>query len=96
MGNAFECAKRADLCLHGAGRSFRRFGFGQRILVRQRIRSSGSAFAHAQAHARDEEDAVAFFQVTWRIEVARPGKIDIDDFLDGRRSISQDQRSTTV
>jgi len=30
-----------------------------------------------QAPAHDTEDAVAFFQVTGRIEVARPGKIDI-------------------
>src|SRR6266542_6996538 len=33
VGNAFECAKRADLYLHGDGREFRRFGSGQRILA---------------------------------------------------------------
>ena len=33
VGNAFECAKRADLYLHGDGRSFRKFGSGQRRIL---------------------------------------------------------------
>src|SRR5439155_27090605 len=46
--------------------------------------SSRTCFADAQALAHDAENTVAFFQVTGRIEIARSGKIDIDDFLDGR------------
>ena len=51
----------------------------------------GRGFAHSQAHAHDAKDAVACFQITGRIEMARPGKIDIDDFLDRRRTIAHDE-----
>lgn len=43
--------------------------------------SDGWRFAHAQAHAHDAEDAIAFLQIAARIEIARAREIDIDDFL---------------
>jgi hypothetical protein len=39
--------------------------------------SGSGGFADTQAHPHDSEDAVAFLQITGRIEVARPGKINI-------------------
>jgi len=50
------------------------------------LSGSRACFADAQAHPHDTEDTVAFFEIAGRIEVARSGKIDIDDFLDGRRT----------
>jgi hypothetical protein len=50
-------------------------------------------FADPQAHAHDAKDAVACFQVTGRIKVARPGKIDIDDFLDRGGTIAHDENT---
>jgi hypothetical protein len=50
-------------------------------------------FAHPQAHAHDAKDAVACFQVTGRTEVARPGKIDIDYFLDRGGTIAHDENA---
>jgi len=46
--------------------------------------SSRGDFADAQAHAHDAEDAVAFFQVAARIEIARPRKPISPDYC--RRS----------
>jgi hypothetical protein len=48
-------------------------------------------FADPQAHAHDAKDPVAFFQITGRLEMARPGKIDIDDFLDRGGTIAHDE-----
>jgi hypothetical protein len=48
-------------------------------------------FADAQAHGHDAKDPVAFLEVAGRIEVARPGKIDIDDFLDRGGTIAHDE-----
>ena len=53
----------------------------------------GRGFADPQAHAHHLEDAVACFQVTGRIEMARPGKIDIDDFLDHGGTIAHDENA---
>ena len=50
-------------------------------------------FADPQAHAHDAKDAVACFQITGRIEVAWPGKIDIDDFLDCGGTIAHDENA---
>jgi hypothetical protein len=46
-----------------------------------------------QAHAHHPEDAVAFLQVTGRIEVAWPGKIDIDNSLDCGGTIAHDENA---
>ncbi|PYJ54175.1 MAG: hypothetical protein DME82_12300, partial [Verrucomicrobia bacterium] len=43
--------------------------------------------------AHDAKDAVAFFQITGRIEMPRPGKIDIDDFLDRGGTIAHDENA---
>jgi len=48
-------------------------------------------FADAQAHAHDTKDPVAFLEVAGRIQVARSGKIDIDDFLDSGGTIAHDE-----
>ena len=48
-------------------------------------------FADPEAHAHDAKDAVAFFQVTGRVEMTRPRKIDIDDFLDCGGTIAHDE-----
>ena len=41
--------------------------------------------ADAQAHSHCAENAVAFFKVTGRIQMARTRKIDVDDFLNRGR-----------
>jgi len=48
-------------------------------------------FADPQAHPHEAKDPVALFQIAGRIEVARPGKIDIDDFLDSGGTIAHDE-----
>ena len=53
----------------------------------------GRGFADSQAHAHDAKDAVACFQITGRIEMTRPGKIDIDDFLDRGGTIAHDENA---
>jgi hypothetical protein len=37
------------------------------------------------------EDAVAFLEVAGRIEMTRPGKIDVDYFLDSGGTIAHDE-----
>jgi hypothetical protein len=48
-------------------------------------------FADPQADPHDAKDPVAFFQIAGRIEAARPGKIDIDDFLGSGGKIAHDE-----
>jgi len=50
----------------------------------------------ADARAPDAKDGVAFLQIAARMKVAWPRRIDIDDFLNGRRSIAHHERSATV
>jgi len=50
-------------------------------------------FADPQAHPHDVKDEVAFFQIAGRIEVAGPGKIDIDDFLYRGGTIAHDENA---
>jgi hypothetical protein len=50
-------------------------------------------FADPQAHAHDAKDAVAFLEVAGRIQVAPPGKIDVDDFLDRGGTIAHGENA---
>src|SRR5438876_6513665 len=52
-----------------------------------------AVFTYAQGHAHHPENTVAFYQVTGRIEIARAREIDIDDFLNRRRTIAHHQHA---